>query len=376
MLYFKIAWRNIWRNKRRTLITISSITVAVALAIFMRSQQEGSYENMIENTAGSFIGYLQIHQKGYWEEQNLDNTFEEDSLLEQTLTKQNNIEAIVPRLDYYALLAGQEKSRAGLIVGIDPFRESALSNPESKLIEGSYFNDTEESAALVAEGLANFLDLKVGDSIVVIGQGYQEQSAVGKYPIKGIFKFPTPEQNKSLMYLPLRSTQELFSAYGLLTSYNLVLDQPRKVPQIKDKLVAQLDKEKYEIMTWAEITPELEQLIVSDRIGGVITIGILYLLVGFGIFGTIIMMTTERRYEFGVLLGIGMSRLSLGGTIFIETICLALLGIGVGITLISPLVWYFHHNPIKITGEMAKATEEMGLEPIIVYSQNPGIFLE
>lgn len=374
MLFLKLAWRNIWRNKRRTFITMFIIMIAVVLSIYMRSQQEGSYAHMINNTAGTFVGHIQIHQLGYWEEQNLDNSLAQEEKLVQEIKKIPGVENIVPRLESYALLAGLEKSRAGLIVGIDPKAELALSNPKKRIIEGTYLESIQEDGALVAEGLAKFLDLKVGDTLVAIGQGYQGMSAVGQYPIKAIFKFPTPTLNKSLVYLPLNQAQDFFAAYDRLTAYSLIVKNPKLVQPITQSLHNQLDTETYEVMSWPEMIPEIEQLIVADKVGGFIVIAILYMVVGFGIFGTIIMMTTERRYEFGILISIGMRRWKLSLVVLLETLMLAALSVVVGSLLIEPLIWYLYQNPIRLTGDMARATEEMGLEPLMVFSNDFSLF--
>ena len=376
MLYLKLAWRNIWRNRRRTLITLFIIMIAVTLAIVMRAQQEGSYKQMIKNTAGTFVGHIQIHQKGYWEEQNLDNSLEENDEIMKEIKTMKGVKKIIPRLESYGLLAGEDKSRAGLIVGIDPESESYLSNPEQKLLEGKYFTAPDEQAALIGVDLAKFLELEIGDSIVIIGQGYQAQNAVGKYLVKGIFKYPTPAQNKSMIFLPITETQELFLAYGRLTSYKLITNDPNQITKISEQLQEKLTLKDFEVMSWQELLPELRQMIVSDKVGGFIMIGILYMVVGFGIFGTIIMMTAERRFEFGVLIGIGMSRFALGLTVFLEIIMLSLLGVLVGSVLISPMIWYFNQNPIHLTGDVAKAIEEMGFEAILVYANDFSLYFD
>jgi len=374
-MYLKLAWRNIWRNKRRTFITAFSIAVAVALSIFMRSQQIGSYDNMMKNTVGSFLGYVQVHQQGYWEEQNLDNTLEDTDQLRQKIAKTAGVEQVLPRIETYALLAGKEKSKAGMIIGMDTQLEKHIADPKKRMIQGKYFSGNDEQAVLLTEGLAKFLDLKVGDSLVIIGQGYQAMSAVGKYPIKGIVKLPTPDLNRSAMFMPLQSCQELLVAHERLTAFLLVLDNPKKSLEVRDILSKKLSPKDYEVMAWNDITPELEQMIVSDDVSGQIMIAVLYMIVAFGIFGTIIMMTAERRYEFGVLIGIGLQRWQLGLILFIETLFLAVIGTLAGIILIAPFVWYFYLNPIRLTGEMLKAVEEIGMEPLITYSIDPFIFI-
>lgn len=376
MLYLVIAWRNIWRNPRRTILTLTSILSAVALAIFMRSQQEGSYEHMIHNTAGSFLGHIQVQLDGYWDEQSLDNSLSQSDSLLEVLSHVSNVKEVVPRLQVYALASGLRQARAGLVVAIDPGQEQFLSAPSDRLTKGRYFQDPEEESVLLAEELAGFLDLQVNDSLVIIGQGYQGASAVGKYLVKGLVRFPTPDLNRSLIYIPLAAGQELFGAYGQLSSYSLILNNPKQSQETALSIKEKLQHSTLVAMSWPEMAPELSQLILSDKVGGQIMIGILYMVVGFGIFGTILMMTVERKYEFGVMLGIGMNRWKLALIVFIEIILLASIGIVLGCLLIAPLLIYFHYNPIRLSGTMAEATIEMGMEPLIYYSNDFNLFVE
>jgi len=374
LLYLKLAWRNIWRNKGRTLITVFAVFFAVVLAIYMRSQQMGSYELMIENTVASFSGYIQVHQKGFWEEQNLDNTFEEDEKAEKKIKSNPKVVEVIPRLESYALLASENQTRAGIIIGINPKKEEQLSNPEKRLLRGKYFENDAENAVLIAEGLAKYLKLGIGDSLVIIGQGFRGTSAVGKYLIKGILKYPTPDLNKSLVYMPLKTTQELFGAYARLTNWSIILKDSRNAEEVSQELASVLPQNIYEVMSWEEMMPELVQMIESDNVSGQIMIGVLYVLVSFGVLGTVIMMLMERRYEFGVLIGIGMARWKLGLVIMSEILMMAFLGVLLGSVLMFPVVLYFYYNPIPLTGELAKTVEEYGFEPVLRFAFNAELF--
>ncbi|MCZ2222293.1 MAG: ABC transporter permease, partial [Chitinophagales bacterium] len=138
MFYIKLAWRNIWRNKKRSLITIGSIFFAVLFAIILRSMQLGMYDKMIDSVVRSWFGYIQIHEKGYWEEQSLENTFERNITLEEELTKQNEIENVIPRVEGFALLSYSEKVRGIHLAGIEPEKENRLSKIKEKIISGEY----------------------------------------------------------------------------------------------------------------------------------------------------------------------------------------------------------------------------------------------
>ena len=381
-MYIKLAWRNIWRNRRRTIVTISSIFFAVFLSVIQRSMKVGATERMVNSMVGSFLGHLQIHQKGYWEEQNLDNSFADTPALLQALQKTNQVQAVVPRLDSYALVAGLERSRAGLIMGIDPEAEKSLSNPEQKLLKGHHLTRRTEEAVLITEGMAAYLKLQVNDSLVLLGQGFRGQTATGKYLVKGIIKMANPELNKSLVYLPLTTAQELFAANNRLTAYCIRLKNAKKLDLVTQALQVTLAKmtktsqseEAYESIDWKTMAPDIVQMIDADKQAGKIMMGVFYMILGFGILGTVLMMTSERRHEFGVLIGIGMKRFHLGLLVFLEMLLLATLGILAGIAISFPITWYFHQNPIPLRGEMAKVVEEYGMEPILPFSTDPTIY--
>lgn len=370
----KLAWRNIWRNKRRTLITTLSIVVAVFLSVITRSTQEGQYDNMIENTIGTFSGYIQVHQLGYWDDPKLDNSFRYSDSLASALAAPDAVTAVVPRIESYALAATRNQSRPAMVMGIDIEAERQLSSPEDHLQQGSYFDSNSEQSVLVGKDLAARLDASIGDSLVMIGQGYHGMNATGLYAIKGVVSYPSPELNSSLVLLPLETAQEFFSAYGLVTTAALVLENPRLLDAALASLRGSLPDGRYEVMGWRELMPEIEQAIQADRGSGVIILMILYMVVGFGILGTVLMMIAERKYEFGIMLSVGTPRLTLARIVSMEVVIMGLLGAGLGIAAGIPMVWYFSNNPIELTGTMATAAEQYSMTPAIQFSTDPGIF--
>lgn len=374
MLTLKLAWRNIWRNRRRTFITMLSIIVAVLLACIMRSMQEGQYDIMIESTVGTFTGYIQIHQLGYWDDQTLENTFEASDSLFSAIKQEQSIVQAVPRLESYALAAGGKQSRPAMVMGVDPQKESALSNPRERLRSGSYFENDNEQSVLLGSEMVQRLDIQLGDSLVLIGQGFRGQRATGLYEVKGTVSLPSPELNRSLVMMPLATAQNFLAAPNRLTAISLMLDDPGNVDRTVKNLQSTLLQDQYEIMSWQEMMPELVQAIQADRGSSVILILILYLVVGFGILGTVLMMITERTYEFGVMISVGTPRLAIFFMLAIEILLIALLGSAVGIIISIPVTWYFNVNPIEFTGGMTEVMESYGLEPYLPFSLDPQIF--
>lgn len=170
-MLLKLSWLNIWRNKRRTLITATSVFFAVLLAVLFRSLTDGIYDNMIHNVVSYSSGYLQIHQKGYWDEQSIDNTFLEDDTFYRELLQNKNVTHIMPRLQTFALASWGTKTKGVVILGIDPEREKEVNNLHEKIISGNYIETVNDSGVVIGEGLASQLTLKVNDTLVLLGQG-------------------------------------------------------------------------------------------------------------------------------------------------------------------------------------------------------------
>jgi ABC-type lipoprotein release transport system permease subunit len=372
-MYAKLAWRNLWRNKRRTLITAASVFFAVLLAIFMESMQLGGYSKMIENVVGFYSGYAQVHQKGYWDDQVLDNTIEKNEALELQILAHPEVSSLIPRLESFALASSPAITKGCQVVGIDPESENRLTRLKDKLVSGTYLQP-EERSVLVAEDLASQLELGVGDTLVLLGQGYQGVNAAGLFPISGIVRFGSPDLNKVMVYMPLKSAQWLYGAPNRLTSYVMLLNDPEAATQVANAVRKEIS-DAYEVMDWKEMMPELVQSIEADYAGGIIYLGVLYVIIGFGIFGTLLMMTAERMHEFGIMVAIGMKKLRLGIIVAMETVLIALLGVLAGSAAALPLVVYFNVHPIVFTGEAATAYEGYGLEPIIPTLVDPGVFL-
>ncbi|MDR9366599.1 MAG: FtsX-like permease family protein [Balneolaceae bacterium] len=373
MLYFNLAWRNIWRNKRRTIITILSIVVAVFLASVMRSMQEGQYTDMIENTVGTFSGYIQVHADGYWDDKTLDNTLVATDSVYSKIQAEESVRAVVPRLESFALAAGQNQSRPAMVMGVDIEAERNLSDPEKRIQSGSYFGKNDERSVIIGTELMQRLDVQLGDSLVLIGQGFRGMSATGLYEVKGTIAFPNPQLNRNLVMMPIETAQYFLAAEDRLTALSIILDDTEQVDRTVSNLQSKFSDD-YEVMSWETMMPELTQTIEADRGSGLIMIFILYIVVGFGILGTVLMMITERTYEFGVMISVGTPRLAITLMLGIEILLMALVGTAAGIVVSIPIAWYFNVNPIQFSGDIAAVYQSYGLEAVLQFSMEPVVF--
>lgn len=362
MWILQLAWKNLWRNRNRTTITMASIFFAVLLSVLTSSIKTGVFDNLIKNVVSFYTGYIQVHKQGYWDEQILDNSFEQSASLEKKLLRDTRITGVAPRLESFALASAGNNTKGCLVVGIDPQQEDRITRLSAKLVAGQYLLAAGNSL-LVAEGLLKRLQLRLHDTLVLIGQGYHGATAAGKYIIGGVARFGSPDLNERLLYMPLTTAQNLFEAPGMLTSYVLSIQAPGQVTAASSK-AQQLAGSRYEVMSWEQMMPEIKQHIKSDSANMVVIQLILYLLISFGIFGTLLMMMAERRFELGMLVAIGMRKSKLAFLLLIESVMTVLAGCLLGILASMPLVLYLQKHPIRITGNAAKAYERFGFEAV------------
>lgn len=374
MWMIPMAWKNIWRNKGRTMITMSSIFFAVILSVLASSLQDGIFDNLVKNVVGFYTGYVQVHRDGYWDEQILDNSLTASAGTEKKIMEDVNVSGLTPRLESFALASSGEVTKGCLVSGIDPEKENKVTFLRNKLVKGSYLKNNDH-AVLLTQGLAERLKLAVSDTLILIGQGYHGSMAAGKYLVKGILKFGSPDLNDKALFMPLAAAQDLYGADGLITSYVLSLHNPIQMQSSAANLRAVLGKA-YEVMTWEQMIPDIKQHIESDTNNMKYIQGILYLLICFGIFGTLLMMMVERRAEMGMLVAIGMKKALLSSLLSIESIITVLSGCMLGILASIPLIFYLNKYPLRMAGETAKAYQRFGFEPIFPASTSSANFVE
>lgn len=369
---FGLAWRNIWRNKRRTLITSASVFFAVFFAIIMRSFHLGSWDYMISNLIHSSTGYVQVHKAGFWDEKSFEFSMAFDDSLKSRIKGISHVKELVPRVESFVLGSSGEKTKGIVVTGIDFGLEESFSGFSKWMVLGEFPKENKQEV-LIAEGLAKYFNLKPGDTLCLIGMGHQGNSAAGNFVLSGILKLPSPELNNLCIYMPLKTAQDFFSLQDNITSLIVDIDDDKYMDQISTNLQAELGNN-YEVMTWKELMRELYETFVFDNASGLIILSILYMIVGFGVFGTVFMMVTERLHEFGIMLAVGMKKWTIRKMIALEMTFIVLIGLIAGTLGSVPIVWYYHLNPIKLTGEMAKSIEAYNMEPILPVLWEPDYF--
>jgi len=370
--YFIIAWRNLWRNSRRTLITSASIFFGVFFAVFMSSLQQGSFENMVDNMVRFYSGYIQIQESDFKDNRSLNNSLMVDLAIEKKIKSHTLVSQSAERIESFALASSDDNSFPAMVFGIQPEKEEAISGVSKWLDEGQFIQ-TGSKDLLIGKVLATNLDVHVNDSLVLIGQGYHGVSSAGIYRIAGILDFPLPDLSKQLIYMDLQNAQEFFSMSGLITSHVIMVEKPAHVAQVISDLAPGLAAE-MEIYAWDTLQPELVSLIDGKTASGKVVKLLLFMVIGFGVWATIIMLMHERKRELGVMIAIGFQKTRIMLMIIIESAFIGLLGVLIGIGISYPLVLYLFDNPIHVTGQMAETYKSMGFEPVLKFGINTDIF--
>ncbi len=372
MWLIKLAWKNIWRNRNRTLISMSAIFFAVIFSVVASSLWKGTFGSVIQNLVGYYSGYIQIHGSGYWEEQVLDNSLEWNSSLELQISAEQHIAAFSPRLESFALMSSGELTKGCLVAGVDPLKEIEVTKLSERLKSGQYL-EPEDHAILLGEGLAEQMHLGLNDTVFIIGQGFHGATAAGKYPVKGILKYGAPDLNNRLAILPLRAAQELYGAEKRATAIVISLHDHTLLEETTASLKNRLGPG-LEVMSWKEMMPEIVQHMKTDNFSMQVILYLLYLLIAFGIFGTLTMMMVERQFELGMLIAIGMKKINMILLMVIESLFTVFTGCLAGLLVSMPATIYLKRNPIRFGGEFREIYERFGFEAVMPGSTEPVIF--
>jgi len=350
----KMAWRNIWRNPRRTILTICAIAFASLLLVFMLSFQFGSYETMINTSVKIHTGHLQIQADAYQTKKSMRLVVPNPVKIAGILDAMPNIEAYTFRGQAFSLISSSERTYGGVVTGIDPDHEAGVSRLKSLIRQGEFLSSDDMNQALVGKLLAKNLRVKIGDELTVMGQGRDGSIAATVVKVKGIYSSGIDEFDRASIHIPLKTFQEVYTMQGAVHEVVVIADSLRNLDTLKRTIKANLSslnlKKPLTVLDWNELMPGLRQSIEMDLISGLIFYLLLVLVVAFSILNTFLMAIFERTREFGVLMAIGTTPGRLTKVLLIESMSMTFVGIVAGIIVGSMITVYFQSHGIEISG--------------------------
>jgi len=285
MKLLRLAWRNVLRNVRRSLITVVAITVGLSSLVFLWGLIDGMNEQMIENSTSYLTGHLKIHGKGYHDDKKLHRALADDPVIRAEILKNNNIKALSARLEGKAMLSGTNKSRGIIVVGVDPENEIKITTINKTVIEGRYLRPNDKDGILIGNKMAQILDTRPGEETVLITQAADGSIGAGRYRIVGIFKTGIDAIDTNYAFLTLESARDLYAMWGRATAWAVRLNQRQQSAQVAAALSARLGPD-YEVLGWRKLLPSVVQAVQFHEAMTYIILGIMFVVVAVGIANT------------------------------------------------------------------------------------------
>jgi putative ABC transport system permease protein len=350
----KMAWRNIWRNPRRTILTISAVVFASTLLVFMLSFQLGSYGTMINASVRIHTGHMQVQAKGYQDTKDIRLVVPDPVLIGGILDEVPEVGDYTFRANAFSLASSKDRTYGIMVIGIDPTKEARVSTLKKLVRQGDFLSEGDTNQALVGELLARNLQIGPGDELTILGQGRDGSIAATIVRVKGIYKSGMDEFDRSSMHIPLKVFQDVYSMGGAVhevVAIGLSLKDVSVMKKATQVALRRLDQKRPLVaLDWDEIMPGLLQAIKMDLVSGIIFWFILIVVVAFSILNTFLMAIFERTREFGVLMAIGTAPRRLTKLLLIESTVITMIGIGTGIIAGCLLTWYFQVHGLDLGG--------------------------
>lgn len=352
----KLAWRNLWRRKRRTFITAFSIAFGVLLAVTFTGTGDYAYTNMIDSSASMGLGHVTVEPRGYNETPSLDRRLAHADRIRTELLQLPGVSSAYVRILGQAMFASAAKNVGGVFLGIDAAAESGRHNLLLRsLVEGELFPAGAGRGALVGSRLADKLNLRPGRKLVFTTTDSNGDIVSEIARVSGIFRTGESEIDGSMVLLPveaLRST--LKYAPGEASLVAVIIHDQRRAAAMRAAIEARVGNEQREVLSWQRTQPEIAGVVAMDRSGNYISQLLVGLLVAAGILNTLLMSVLERTREFGVMMALGLAPVTLFRLVLTESLWLALLGLLLGMIITTPWFLYLAYVGIDFSAAIGQ----------------------
>jgi len=367
----RLAWRNVRRNRRRAGLTVAATVFAVFLIVLHVAMNAGMHEKMVEDGVRMRSGHLVLAAADYHEHGTLESFMRFDEGRRRELRSFPGVRGFAPRILSSALLSKDTGTQAVGLMGIDPALEPTVSSLAQHVVEGEFIASGEGGKLLLGSRLAKNLDVELGDVVLLYSVAYTEEMAYELFEVAGIIRLPQVDLDRSLAILSLDDAQAFLSCGDRVAEVAVLAASADSTLTLATRLREHFSGrggDALEVRTWPELMPELVHFMIVDDIAMVIVLGILVIVVAFGIFNTIQMSVLERVREFGVMRAMGVGGSSVFQLVFLESLIMAGLGCVLGLAIAVPTVALLEANPIRFSQEGVMGTVEfIGVEPLLVW---------
>ena len=331
-LVSRLAKRSIFRNTRRTLLTVLLISCSLAAILFTDAFVRGMVETMVKISTQTFLGEGQIHRVGFRAANDVDLYIEDTSTLYQQLNTTTEIEAFAPRVLMGAMTSSSENVASAIVYGVDAIKEAQVSKLKQAMSQGNYLSSI-DGEIIIGEQLADLLEISLGDRLVVtVSEAHGGDLSQALFRVSGLFSFNERTMDIGMAFINLSQAQQLLNITGV---HEIAL-RLQHLHQAEDDTLdfwQTLNNETIETLNWQELVPQLSSMLAMTKYSTLIVSIIMYILVCLGLINTMFMSIFERQTEFGILLAIGTRPKQLFKQIMLEGFFIGLLSVTVGLLL-------------------------------------------
>ncbi len=348
MIILKIAFRNIFRQRRRSILTALSMFGGFFLSAFFIGFSDGSYNNIIDMFTKNSLGHIQIHESTYLSNPSLYKTIDNFEVIRKKLSQIDKIDSFTPRIFSAGIVSVGEKSSGVKIIGIDPSKEIKTSNFDKKIVSGRVFSSEKVKEVIIGKGLAKILKASLNEELVVISQGADGSIANDAYKIVGFSKSGNDMEDRITMYIPLLEARELLALEGRVHEIAITVSDLSGVADVTDTIRKSIGSDKLSVDPWQVFAKSFYNAMQADVAGMWVMLLIIMFVVAIGVLNTVLMSVLERRREFGVLKAIGTKPLDIIKLILTEINILAMICIALGTIAGLGINYYFSKHGISM----------------------------
>ena len=361
-MLFALAWRNIWRNKKRSLIIMAAIAVGLLCGLFASSVMFGMGDSVINSTINRDLGHIQIHSAKFEDDKLITDTIPDAGQIIKNLGSIKNIVGITPRIVIEGMGSSATTSNGLRIVGINPDEEKTVTSIHNQIIEGKYFQEKGRNQIIVGQKLAENLGIRLKSKIVLSFQDLDGSIIYGAFRIVGIFKTESSVFDKSNVFIRQKDILSLINSKPIYHEIVIRMNKAQNVDSVYSNLKTEYAN--LSVKSWKELAPELK--LMDEMMGFQLNIflGIILFALLFGITNTMLMSVMERVREFGVLMAIGMKRRRVFSMIIVETVSLSIVAAIIGMILAALLINYFGNQGINLSA-FAEGMSAWSISPIL-----------
>ncbi len=338
-MLLQLAWRNLFRQRRRTLLTMLTMWGGFVLSSFAIAWSDGTYNRVIEAFTRTRLGHIQIHAESYSARPSLNRAFSPEPEVSAALAEVPEVAAWTPRLLASALVAVESRTTAAAVVGIDPEQENRATRLDRRLTAGRLPAPGHSREALADQALARRLAAEVGTELVLVSQAADGSIANDAFRLVGILAADGNAASGNTLYVSLADAQELFVLPGRVHEVVIIVDRLEDVAAVTEQLRRRLAGRNLEIAPWQEFARLFYVAMETDKRGTWITLGIILLIVAIGVLNTVLMNVLERTREYGVMRAMGTRPGVLCGLVVLETVLMSLVAVIAGSAAAALLNW-------------------------------------